>query len=270
MAAMIMLTLGYQGRREFTRRQVLGSCERVLRMRPQVARSALRIIRQVKPEVLPQFKALLTRPRSVQALADNTLNVDRVINTDNVLELLDLMENCLAEKHISQSEAQISQIKTKHSRKEGKLRTQIQELGAELEDRDETIRDHDEQFGRASDLDKQTMEGWIRVAKRAERNAMRVEFSVFSSLAVFFLLLQLNFSWLSGGHWGWIGAALSFLFAVMSLRKGLPNVLHKGIVLWRARVLQKRIEEAGRSDLSERFNIDWDSGTVSEKVSKDI
>ena len=270
MAAMIMLTLGYQGRREFTRRQVLGSCERVLRMRPQVARSALRTIRRVKPELLPQFEALLTRPRSVQALADKTLNVDRVINTDNVLELMDLMENSLAEKHIAQSEAQISQIKNKHSRREGKLRTQIKELDAELEDRDETIRDHDEQFGRASDLDKQTMEGWIRVAKRAERNAMRVEFGVFLSLAFLFLLLQVNFSVLGGGRWGWIGAALSFLFAVMSLRKGLPNVLHKGIVMWRARVLQKRIEEAGRSDLSERFNIDWDSGTVSEKVSKDI
>ena len=223
MAAIIMLTLGYQGRREFTRRQVLGSCERVLRMRPQVAKSALRTIRQVKPEVLPQFEALLTRPRSVQALTDKTLNVDRVINNDNVLELLDLMENSLAEKHIAQSEAQISEIETKHRRKQGKLRTQIQELDAELEDRAETIRDHDEQFGRASDLDKQTMEGWIRVAKRAERHAMRVEFGMFLSLALLFLVTQLNVSWLSGGHWGWIGAALSFFICSYVVAKRIAE-----------------------------------------------
>lgn len=268
MAAMIMLTLGYQGRREFTRRQVLGSCERVLRMRPQVARTALRTIREVKPEVLPQFEALLTRPRSAQVLADKTLNVDRVINNDNVLELLDLMEGSLAEKHKAQAEEKISQIQTTHKRKEDKLKSQIQELGVELEVRDDTIKDHDQKLTKASDLDKQTLEGWVRVAKRAETNAMRVEFGVFFGLALLFLVLQINVSWLGAGNWGWIGAVLSFLFALMSLRKGLPNVLHRVVVMWRDRVLQQRIEEAGRGDLIQRFDIDWESGTVSEKVAR--
>ena len=265
MAALMMLTLGYQGQREFTRRHILGSCERVLRMRPQVAKTAWETLRKVKPDLLPQLQALLTRPRSVQVLTNKTLNVDRAINIENVVDLVKLMENSLGEKHRNAAKIQIAKIKTESKNRERQLKSKIQDLDSKLDQRSTEIENQAKQLKEIFDSDKKTLCGWVEIAKTREKMALKVASIFFIGLAVLFALLQLNLDWFRDGVWGWVAAALSLVFALMSLRVGIPKVTELVITKWRDQFLQNRIKETHRQDLLEKFEIDWQTGTVTEK-----
>jgi hypothetical protein len=92
------------------RGHLIATCERVLQMRPEVRNALANHLAQVTPERLEQFNLLMQDARSVQKLADETLNNEEFVTAESAEHLLNVMREATAEelkeKHQAELEAE--------------------------------------------------------------------------------------------------------------------------------------------------------------------
>ncbi len=257
MAALMMMTMGYQGKKEFSRRQVLGSCERVLRLRKSLPDRVRQKLGEVKPELIDQFNAMLTRPRSVQMLADKTLNTDRVVTNKNVLDLFDSMEKTIGEQFEARAEERIAENAEKFKEKEKNWRKKIKITEEERFAREAEIRD-----AKAKDLE--MLSGWVSQSVRYQKKLSFIQMLIFVSLAIISAVGQIVTQYFSDIIYIYSFAIISGILGVSGVIPGAPNIFKKAIESARDNFLFKRIVDANRSDLWEDFSIDWGSQTIRE------
>jgi len=115
------------------RGHLIATCDRVLTVRPEVREALAAQLRRITPERLEQLNLLMQDARSVQKLADETLNNADVISSDNAEHLLEVMrqataqelqekhqaelarEREMAEAQLRMSEAAARQLQEKHA-----------------------------------------------------------------------------------------------------------------------------------------------------------
>lgn len=250
-SALIMLTLGYQGKKEIVRRQLLGACERVLRIKPNVSRAAWSKVKEIKPELLKQYEALLSRPRSVQVLADRTLNVERALKNDEIEGLVKLMENSLGEKYKAEADERHAQQEAEHKIKQDELNKQI--------DQKQIIIDNQSAEAQALKENNQILlHAWVKNINKWADRGRKIQIIALVGLAAIF-----SFTPAISDLLRWIGGLTAFAFALASLLPDFPNVLKNWISSQRIKWLRQKAMSVNRPDLLDDFDIDWETGEVS-------
>jgi hypothetical protein len=111
------------------RGHMLATCDHVLQTRTEVRDAVAARLRQIRPDELEQFEVLLADHRCLQVLADQTLNNERQVTTQNVGKLLDIMRDTMvsevrgeyekkledAQRRVKDLEDQVSQLTTKRA-----------------------------------------------------------------------------------------------------------------------------------------------------------
>jgi hypothetical protein len=110
------------------RGHLIAQCERVLQMRPEVRNALANQLALVTPERLEQFNLLMQDARSVQKLADETLNNEEFVTADSAEHLLDVMRLATAEELKEKHEAEIEAQRTAASTEIAKLSEQVSQL----------------------------------------------------------------------------------------------------------------------------------------------
>src|SRR5436190_18090508 len=78
--------LGAAGQ-DIPKAHLLATCDRVLRTRTEVQDAVAAKLQEVTPENLEQFELLIQDHRSIQRLADETLNDEHVVTAENANQL---------------------------------------------------------------------------------------------------------------------------------------------------------------------------------------
>jgi hypothetical protein len=90
------------------RGHLIATCDRVLQVKPEVRNALAAQLAQVTPERLEQLNLLMQDSRSVQKLADQTLNDESIVTAANAERLLDVMREATAEELREKHEAQLA------------------------------------------------------------------------------------------------------------------------------------------------------------------
>jgi hypothetical protein len=80
------------------RGQLLAACDRVLRVRSEVRDAVAARLKEFTPDKVEQFELLISDYRSLRRLADQTLNNENVVTTENAAELLEAMRQATIEE----------------------------------------------------------------------------------------------------------------------------------------------------------------------------
>lgn len=126
------------------RGHLVATCDRVLQVRPEV-RAALAVqLAKITPERLEQFNLLMQDAHSVQKLADETLNNENVVTSENAEHLLQVMREATAEelkqKHQEELRATKSAARQEQKRTTSEM-TRLTEQLSELQEREARARD---------------------------------------------------------------------------------------------------------------------------------
>ncbi|WP_316158304.1 MULTISPECIES: hypothetical protein [unclassified Bradyrhizobium] len=89
------------------RGHLIATCDRVLQVRPEVRHALAAQLARITPERLEQFNLLMQDARSVQKLADETLNNEDVVTSENAEHLLEVMRAATAEELREKHEAEM-------------------------------------------------------------------------------------------------------------------------------------------------------------------
>lgn len=103
---------------------MLAVCDRVLQTRTEVRDAVATKLKQIRPEDLEQYEALLADQRCLQALADQTLNDEKAVTAQNVTKLLDIMKKSTASQMREEYERKLEEAR----RREEEARRRVQEL----------------------------------------------------------------------------------------------------------------------------------------------
>jgi hypothetical protein len=90
------------------RGHLIATCDRVLQVKPEVRNALAAQLGQVTPDRLEQFNLLMQDSRSVQKLADQTLNDESIVTAANAERLLEVMREATAEELREKHEAQLA------------------------------------------------------------------------------------------------------------------------------------------------------------------
>lgn len=148
LATVAWLRTGLGSAEAIPRGHLVASCERVLRVRPEVVEAIRQKVANVSDKA-EQLELLLQDYRSVRKLADETMNDENVVTAENAEHLLDLMRTATAAEVKREYDDRLKAEQKKHrdaaSESRGKLEgevkaraDEVQRLAAEV-DRLETL-----------------------------------------------------------------------------------------------------------------------------------
>jgi hypothetical protein len=238
------------------RGHLIATCDRVLQVKPEVRNALAHQLALVTPERLEQLNLLLLDARSVQKLADQTLNNENIVTSENAEHLLDVMREATAEE-----------LRGKH---EEELATERQKAAASLEKASSEMSRLSDQVATLQMREAQALalkESQIKgVVGDVNKLARLIEFSFLALLLVLGVAGAINFfTSYFNGHWIWNGilmlaGAASFARLVFGLLErpmpALASVLDK---FCRNRA-SKKIEALGLSDESPR--LEYKAGRI--------
>jgi hypothetical protein len=96
---------------------LLATCDRVLRARTEVQDAVASKLQEITPEKMPQFELLIQDHRSIQRLADETLNDEHVVTAENANQLLEAMRQATIEEERAAMEAEKSAVRQRANRR---------------------------------------------------------------------------------------------------------------------------------------------------------
>ncbi len=118
LATVAWLRTGLGADDEIPRGHLLATCERVLRVRPEVTAAVAEKLKQVTPEKLEQYELLLQDYRSLRRLADETLNDEKVVTPENAQQLLEAMRQAAIAEERERFESQLTEQKLLHKKEQ--------------------------------------------------------------------------------------------------------------------------------------------------------
>ena len=108
--------LGAAGQ-EIPKAHLLATCDRVLRARTEVQDAVAAKLQEVTPDKMPQFELLIQDQRSIQRLADETLNDEHVVTAENANQLLEAMRQATIEEEKAVLEATLTADRQKMNKR---------------------------------------------------------------------------------------------------------------------------------------------------------
>jgi hypothetical protein len=238
------------------RGHLIATCDRVLQVKPEVRNALANQLAMVTPERLEQLNVLLQDARSVQKLADQTLNNEHAVTSENAERLLEVMR-----------EATVEEMREKH---EAQLAEERQAAAASLEAASSQVSRLSEQLASLQMKEAQALalkESQLKgVVSSVNRFAIAIEFLVLGVLLLTGAAGAANFftSWFDG-HWIWniilmfLGTA-SFTRLVYGLmEKPMPALATMLNRFCRTRS-SKKLSEIGLTDEAPR--LEYKAGRV--------
>jgi hypothetical protein len=117
--------------------------------------------------------------------------------------------------------------------------------------------------------DMDMLQNWADDAAGFQSRALRLEKALLLLLALGLViagwLLDTDAMPQYAGFIAWVLAALTFFFVIASINPRLPNVLRPWISRTRDKRFGEKIKKAGRADLLERYEVDWESVIVRKR-----
>jgi hypothetical protein len=242
------------------RGHLIATCDRVLQVKPEVRNALAAHLAQVTPESIGQLNLLMQDARSVQKLADATLNNEEVVTSENAEHLLQVMREATAEelkvKHDAQLESErkvaaaaLTQASSKVNILSGKV--------AELELRD----------AQSQTFKENQVRGVVTTVNQGSKMVQIVVAGLFIlvgaiGVANFFLgVLE--------GHWIWAAVlaffgAAGFVDLCYTLFGGKLPGLRSAMNWYCERLADKRLAQLGLSDHKDRLTYANGRVTFSE------
>ncbi|RVI84189.1 hypothetical protein CN188_09415 [Sinorhizobium meliloti] len=190
LATAAWLRTGLGGHESIPRNHLLMTCDRVLQVRPEVRNALAAQLERITPERLQQLNLLMLDARSVQKLADKTLNMEAVVTADNAEHLLEAMREATAEELKTRHEAELESERIAAVSYRTEVSATIDRLSGELA------------AAKAKEAEFEARErGLLNAALiKVNRTANRVEWFVASGLVVLALAGAINFftGWFQG------------------------------------------------------------------------
>jgi hypothetical protein len=116
LATIAWLRTGLGASLDIPKTHLLATCDRVLRFRMEVQNAVAAKLAEVTPEKIEQFELLIQDHRSMRRLADETLNDERVVTTENAPRLLEAMREAVIEEEKAAFDAEMKKTKERHSK----------------------------------------------------------------------------------------------------------------------------------------------------------
>ena len=113
-AALLWVTLGTREERiSLSKRELLLNCSMAIRSRPDLLRKMNDTLRQVSPDKISQWRAVLSLPRSTQLLMDATWGDEQLVSGDNVDEVLRVVRSATIEEEKGKFNEQLEKKREK-------------------------------------------------------------------------------------------------------------------------------------------------------------
>lgn len=176
------------------RGHLIATCDRVLQVRPEVRNALANQLALVTPERLEQLNLLLLDARSVQKLADETLNNENIVTSENAEHLLDVMREATAEELRGKHEAQLATERRAAAESLERASSEVSRLSDQLA----TLQMREAQ---ALALKEGQLKG---VVGDVNKQASRIEFAFLAVLLALGIAGGVNFfTSYFDGHWIW-------------------------------------------------------------------
>jgi hypothetical protein len=265
LATVAWLRTGLGAALDIPRTHLIATCDRVLRLRFEVQEAVAATLAAVTPEKIEQFDLLIQDHRSIRKLADETLNDERVVTSENAELLLEAMRQATIADEKEKLEKEFSERRAADKKALSEARKAVRERDAALDE-----------VRAALSSDKERERRIIsRLIEKTNRDVRWVEVTITGLLLVLGLLAIVDFAtgWLKSALWWKIIAAaggLAGLYHLIAhlLQKPLIGVstgldfLARKLFNWRLR----------RRDLDDRFdlsNVDVVRGRITTRVIRD-
>jgi hypothetical protein len=149
-AALLWMVLGgTDERHELSRRQLLANCALAVRSTPDVVEEMIKTLAKVRAEMVPQIRILMTLPRSSRLAMDVTLGNKKLINDQNVDEVLSVVRRAAIEEETARFDAVLAEREGRIAVQNQDFRRRLTEVEAdakrELEELENTSRKTEEQ-----------------------------------------------------------------------------------------------------------------------------
>ncbi|MBB2703124.1 MULTISPECIES: hypothetical protein [Rhizobium] len=182
-------------------------CDRVLQVRPEVRNAVAAQLQKMTPQRLEQLNLLMQDSRSVQKLADQTLNDEKVVTAENVEHLLDVMRQATAEELKERHEAELEAQRLAAQEASAAAEEQISQLHERIKAMESESRDAHGRFAKQLEMVVWTFNKW---AKRFEWTVMAVLLSLGIAGAINFFTHILD----GNSFWTWVPIVMGVLGAV--------------------------------------------------------
>jgi hypothetical protein len=216
---------------QIPRRHLVATCDRILRVRPEVRDAVAHTLAVVTPELLPQFEALLLDQRSLNKLADETLNDASVVSAENARHLLEVMRLATVEEEKTRHDAEVQRLQS--------VQRQERKRSAEAQAKIAAERDA-AQFAleRAATRDDALFSEAIA---RTNRTVRIVEFTILGLIVIFVIGAVVDYftGWL-GVHPLWavvpaVATAFATYHLIMEFRQKPKKIGLAAFLTWLAR-----------------------------------
>lgn len=134
LATVAWLRTGLGGDETIPRGHLVATCDRVLQVRPEVRAAVAAQLTRITPDRLEQFNLLMQDARSVRKLADQTLNNESVVTSENAEQLLNVMRLATAEELQERHEAEMRAKQAASAIEIEKASSEIESLSKEVSD----------------------------------------------------------------------------------------------------------------------------------------
>jgi hypothetical protein len=114
LATVAWLRTGLGVAERIPRGQLMAACDRVLRVRTEVRDAVAERLKQFTPDKIEQFELLIRDHRSLRRLADQTLNNESVVTSENATELLEAMRQATIEEEKKAFEENLERERSKN------------------------------------------------------------------------------------------------------------------------------------------------------------
>lgn len=133
LATSVWLRAGFSKTDEtIPRRYILSACRRVLTLRRNIVQKVRQVGETLSHDQAEQLELLLTQARSVQVLMDKTLGAENVIDSTNIVTLVDEMKRALIADIRLESEAEVKRVKKAAKEAQAETQRALEQKNASL------------------------------------------------------------------------------------------------------------------------------------------
>jgi len=218
-ATIAWLRTGLGAALEIPRTHLIATCDRVLRLRFEVQEAVAKTLAAMTPDKIEQFDLLIQDQRSIRKLADETLNDERVVTSENAELLLDAMRQATIAEEKEKLQQEFLDQRARDRR------ALIAATNA-LHERDVTLDELRAELARDKAREHSMIE---RLVQKTNRHVRWIEIAITGLLIVLGMLAIVDFAtgWLKGSLLWQIVAALAGLAGLYHL---IAHLLQKPLV----------------------------------------
>jgi hypothetical protein len=265
LATIAWLRTGLGAALDIPRIHLIATCDRVLRLRFEVQEAVAATLAAVTPDKIEQFNLLIQDHRSIRKLADETLNDEQVVTSENAEILLEAMRKAAIADEKEKLQKDFSERHASDKKALSEARKAIRERDAALDEIRAALMADQERERRIID----------RLIEKTNRDVRWVEVTVTGLLLVLGLLAIIDFAtgWLKSALWWKIIAAaggLAGLYHLIAhlLQKPLIGVL-TGLDFLARKLFSWRLRYRDLDDRFDLSQVDVARGRVERKALRD-